>query len=162
MRRRKPLPGAICDPTLTRSCVFTATVEVPAHRQGRGLAQLLPNERCAPRPLPSLLGSVILAGGRRTGRRFPHRSAGHHNCQVNRSCAFLTRTVGHWGRHWCVVVRSGGERVGRGLEGQSATMHPGLIRRRRLFTYLQSKDKAISLDEAPGSQSAAAPCFFFF
>lgn len=58
--------------------------------------------------------------------------------------------VGVWGG-------GGFERVG----GQSATMHSGLIRKRRLFTYLQSKDKAISLDEAPGSQSAAAPFFFF-
>lgn len=110
MPRQKQHPGAICAPTFAPSCGFTATVEVPACRQGRGLAQLLPNERCALLASPSLLGSVILAGGRWTGRRFPHRSTGQHNCQVNGSCAFLTRTVGQW----CVVlmVRGGGERVG--------------------------------------------------
>lgn len=48
-----------------------------------------------------------------------------------------------------------------GWEGQSATMHSGLIRRRRLFTYLQSKDKAISLDEAPEA-SQLQHLFFSF
>lgn len=68
-----------------------------------------------------------------------------------------------------VVVGGRVERVG-GWGGQSATMHSGLIRRRRLFTYLQSKDRAISLDEAPEASQLqhlfflliAAWVFFFF
>lgn len=53
-------------------------------------------------------------------------------------------------------------RRGFGGGGQSATMHSGLIRRRRLFTYLQSKDKAISLDEAPQASQLQHLFFFFF
>lgn len=76
---------------------------------------------------------VLLRGTDR--RSFPRRSPGHHNCQVDMSlcrihCVHNERR-GDMGHLPCVLA---------------------LIRRKSLFTYLQRKDKAITLNRPTASQ----------